>query len=95
MDIASNINKKIIIIAAIALVAVVVFGVAGYFYWNWLERARILKGLENSGVVDRALEDATKGVLPEIQTNPLENKPDINPASAGNPIKNIKTNPFE
>ena len=29
------------------------------------------------------------------EENVLENKPDINPVSAGNPIKNIKTNPFD
>lgn len=29
------------------------------------------------------------------EENVLENKPDINPVGAGNPIKNIKTNPFD
>ncbi len=36
-----------------------------------------------------------EGVLPEIQPNALENKPDINPMNAVNPIQDIKTNPFE
>ena len=34
-------------------------------------------------------------VLPSVSTNPLDNKPDINPADQTNPFKNIKTNPFE
>jgi len=36
-----------------------------------------------------------EGVLPAIQPNALENKPDINPLDDANPIQDIKTNPFE
>lgn len=42
-----------------------------------------------------AVESATKGTLPPIITNPLENKPSINPVEQVNPFKEIKTNPFE
>ena len=38
---------------------------------------------------------APQNNLPSINNNPLENKPDLNPASKANPIKDIKTNPFE
>jgi flagellar basal body-associated protein FliL len=40
-------------------------------------------------------ETATQGVLPEINTNPLEEKPDLNPADKTNPFKEVTTNPFE
>jgi flagellar basal body-associated protein FliL len=33
--------------------------------------------------------------VPSVSTNPLDNKPDINPVDQTNPFKNIKTNPFE
>jgi len=46
-------------------------------------------------VQDQTVEDATKGVLPDIQTNLLEEKPDLNPIDKTNPYKNIKTNPFK
>ena len=45
--------------------------------------------------VEKITDSATKGVLPSLETNPLENKPDINPADQANPYKDIKTNPFE
>jgi predicted negative regulator of RcsB-dependent stress response len=71
-------NKKTFVI--LILVILIVLGV-GYFYWN----------KKNT---EKVLEDATKGVLPSLSTNPLENKPDINPADKANPYTNIKTNPF-
>ena len=42
-----------------------------------------------------SVEIPTKEVIPSINTNPLENKPNINPVDQTNPFKNIKTNPFE
>ena len=86
-------NKKALIIAVIILLIVLV--IAGYFYWSWLKKTSILRELEkNQAAEEKILESATKGVLPSLETNPLENKPDINPADSANPIKNIKTNPF-
>ncbi len=41
------------------------------------------------------IETANEEVLPSVSTNPLDNKPNINPADQTNPFKNIKTNPFE
>ncbi len=91
-----NISKKTIAIIAIALI---VMAVSGYFYWSNLKESKNaaeLNSVENaSEVTDKIIDEATKGVLPSLQTNPLENKPDINPAAKANPIKNIKTNPFE
>ncbi len=45
---------------------------------------------------NKIIENSTSGALPSIEnTNPLENKPNLNPVSKTNPYKNIKTNPFE
>jgi len=74
-------DKKTFIII---IVAVLIAAVAGYYYWNKKT------GIEPVDIVD----DVTKGVLPSINTNPLEGKPDINPADKANPYGNIKTNPF-
>ncbi|MDP2638559.1 MAG: hypothetical protein Q8P06_00055 [Candidatus Azambacteria bacterium] len=86
-------NKKTLIII-IAATLITVLGVGGYFYWN--KKSKIENALNRAGdTLQKLTESVTKGVLPSIQTNPLENKPDINPADKANPYKNIKTNPFE
>ncbi len=87
-------NKKtLIIIAAILIIAL---GVGGYFLWSKTNKTSLEKASEAAGdAAEKVTESATKGVLPSIQTNPLENKPDINPADKANPYKNIKINPFE
>lgn len=59
----------------------------------------IVEGSTNISPKTEAEEDAitnaaTQGVLPEINTNPLEEKPDLNPADKANPFKNVETNPF-
>ena len=89
-------NKKALIII-IAVILIIALGVGGYFYWSKKNKADTgAKALENIGeATEKITESAMKGVLPSLQTNPLENKPDINPANKANPYKNIKTNPFE
>lgn len=88
-------NKKTLIII-IAAVLIGALAVGGYFYWNKKNKTPGEKALEAAGdAAEKLTESATKGVLPSIQTNLLENKPDINPADKANPYKNIKTNPFE
>lgn len=89
-------NKKIIFII-IGVVVLISLAVGGYFLWNnWKKPASSqTKTLDNVGeTAEKITESATKGVLPSIQTNPLENKPDVNPASKTNPYKNIIINPF-
>ncbi len=92
-------NKKpiiIIAIAAVILLVVVALAIGVYFYWSNLKKQKVKNVLENTGnTAEKITEDATKGVLPSLQTNPLENKPDLNPADNANPLKNIKINPFE
>ncbi len=81
-------KEILIIVTAVLLIGLVV---GGYFLWNnWKKSA------DNAGeTADKITESATKGVLPSIGTNPLESKPDVNPADKANPFKNIITNPFK
>lgn len=76
-----NMDKKKVITGSI--LAVVVLGAAlWYYYYSKNQKASVLDA-------------ATQGVLPSIGTNPLTNKPDINPTSKTNPFTSVKTNPFE
>ena len=87
-------NKKIIIIIAAAVLVAIIVGLSIGLYFYFKNKA--LNALEKSkGTAEKITEGATKGVLPSLETNPFENKPDINPADKANPIKNIKTNHFE
>lgn len=92
-------NKKtfIILIVLIAIVLLIALGAGGYIYWNkWKKLNAAKDALEKTGEATETITNsATKGVLPSLGTNPLENKPDINPADKSNPFKNIKINPFE
>jgi len=97
--ISNGVNKKtlIILIVLITIVLLIALGTGGYIYWNKWKKLQVGKdALEKSGEAAETITgSATKGVLPSLGTNPLENKPDINPADKSNPFKNIKTNPFE
>lgn len=88
-------NKKTLVIIIIAIL-IMALGAGGYFYWNKKARANRGAGAldEISNAAKKVTESITKGVLPDIQTNLFENKPDLNPADKANPYKNIKTNPF-
>lgn len=95
-------NKKIVIavIAGATLLVFAVLGVSGYFYWSNSKKIKEKNVFPNANeqptpVADQITETAIQGVLPSIDTNPLENKPDINPADKANPFKNIETNPFK
>ncbi len=89
-------KKEILMIAAVILIIGLAIG--GYFLWNnWKNSiSSENKALETAGeAADKITESATKGVLPSIGVNPLESKPDVNPADKANPFKNIITNPFQ
>ena len=91
------ISKKTIFIL-IAVVLLIGLAAGGYLFWsNWKKSASSeIKTLDKAGdAADKITESASKGVLPSVGNNPLENKPDVNPADKANPFKNIKTNPFE
>ncbi len=91
--------SKKIMLALIAIILLIGLGAGVYFYWNYSKKSKAeagVKALENAGnAVEKINESATQGALPSLGTNPLENKPDINPADKANPFKDIKTNPFD
>lgn len=88
-------SKKTIFLIIVAVAVVVLILLAGYL---WIRAAK-KAGLENAlmdALYGKEINDgATRGTLPSLQTNPLENKPDINPVSNSNPITDIKINPFD
>jgi len=90
-------NKKTTIIIITSILIIIVLGAGGYLYLNSRKKSGAgAKAPQKAGEAAEAiLDSALKGVLPSLETNPLENKPDINPADKANPYKNIKTNPFE
>lgn len=92
-------DKKIIIATTI-IAGVLLAAIFGYLLLNAGQESSLKKEssnaiLENTADTSEKITDsAVKGVLPSLETNVLENKPNINPAENANPIKNIKTNPF-
>ena len=87
-------NNKNRILIVLAIVVFIVLVVGSYIYWK---QSNVGKNVidKASNTSEKITDSATKGVLPSVGINPLENKPDINPADKANPFKNIKTNPFE
>lgn len=85
-------NKKTltIVVAALVVLLLVVLGV-------YLKKPKPASNqpAEESSPAETLIDSATKGTLPSLETNPLENKPDLNPADKANPFTNIKTNPFK
>jgi len=84
------------IILAIGLV------IGGYYSWRWYQGRKTAptenktQNIEKAGdALNKMIENTTKGTLPSLGTNPLENKPNINPANKANPYTNLNTNPFK
>ncbi len=89
-------KKTTIIIAALSAILLIALVVGGCFYWINFKKSKTTDILKNAGnAAEDITNSATKGVLPSLETNPLENKPDVNPADKANPFKDIKTNPFK
>lgn len=98
-------KKRIILI--IILVVVVGLAVGGYFYWkkynpfaSWFgtkeKTSPETQAIDAASKANELLgEKTSQGVLPEmnVQSNPLENKPDTNPINKTNPFQG-QTNPF-
>lgn len=92
-------NKKtlLLIIAVVLLIGLAIGGFVGWNNWkkSKAESDAEEKALQGAGeAAQKITESATQGALPSIGANPLESKPDINPADKANPFKDIKTNPF-
>lgn len=92
-------KNVILIIISVAILAALLF--FGLQYFNKLKEEPALtqeeQTIKNLGDdLDTIKNAATQSVLPDIKTdtNPLENKPDINPVDKANPFKDLKTNPF-
>lgn len=84
-------DRKSIIIAVAGLAIIIALALAGYIWF-----AAVSKRSENQVQTDeKIIEGAAKGALPSLSNNPLDNKPNINPAEKINPVKAIKINPFE
>jgi hypothetical protein len=88
--------KKAILGVVAAILLLIILSIGAYFYWINFKKPATQNVLENdSNTAEDITNSAIKGVLPSIQTNPLEDKPDINPADKANPFKeDIKINPF-
>jgi len=99
-------DKKKIVIIVIAVV--VIAAIIGCAYWknkNKPVSTQPTAATEEAASATEAAteaagaitESATQGVLPSIGnvTNPLENKPVVNPVDVSNPFKSIRTNPFQ
>ena len=78
--------KKGVIIIVIVLVLFLI--IIGYLFLKSTTASR--SAAEMSQIINQ-------GVLPSLgeSTNPMKNKPDVNPVDASNPFRSIKTNPFE
>lgn len=85
-------NKKTLIIVATAVVVLTLVGLGIYFKFF---KSTSNEVPEETSPAEKLIESATKGTLPSLETNPLKNKPDLNPADKANPFTNIKTNPFK
>lgn len=76
--------KKPYLIAVASVIVLLILSGAGYWY---------IRSVKNGGTVTPGTPEG--GVVNSVNTNPLDNKPNINPVDQTNPYKNIKTNPFE
>ncbi|MDP1689820.1 MAG: hypothetical protein Q8L52_01275 [bacterium] len=85
MNIDTDRNK---IIIGSVITVVVILGAIGVYYYTKKPTPPATSDLQTA---------ATQGVLPSIgeASNPLTNKPDINPTSKTNPFDSVKTNPFQ
>lgn len=85
-------NKKIVLIViVVAIIVVSALGVSVYFYWQ--NHKKVAPNVLPNGA-NNITNNTTRGVLPSIKTNAIENKPDVNPVDKANPYKDIKVNPF-
>jgi preprotein translocase subunit YajC len=90
-------DKKTILVITVVILIIIGLGTGIFLYLDRQKKIKpVIKTIQKAGQPEEIItEGALKGVLPSIETNPLKNKPDINPADKANPFKNIKLNPFE
>lgn len=86
--------RKKIVLVSLAIVFVLALALGAYFYWPKPGTPSPTPTPEQAAG-DLLIDNVNQAVLPDLNSNPLQNKPDINPAEQGNPFNNVKTNPFE
>jgi len=90
-----NMPKKVIFIG-IAVIFFIGLIATGYFFLINHKKPEPKNDLKNiSGATEQATNNLTKGMLPSLQTNPLENKPDLNPNNTTNPFRVAKARAVE
>lgn len=82
-----NVKKIMMVGVVFALFVIAVFG---YLFFKE-------KSPESAGELEEEFNATTEvsSLGESTTTNPLNNKPDINPVDKSNPFRSIKTNPFE
>lgn len=76
--------KKSYTVGAVAAIVLAMLLGVGYWYQQ--------SGKTETSVIP---ESTNVEVVPTTSTNPLDNKPNINPIDQTNPFNSVKTNPFE
>ncbi len=89
-------ENKNFFIAGIVVLLIILFGIAGYFYWkNYLAPASEKAVLNGVNEAAQTLTDsASKGVLPNMDTSATSDAA-ANAITDTNPFSNMKTNPFQ
>ncbi len=79
----------------IAIIVLIIVVVGGCLVWKLYFQKSAEE--EAADIISESIDAATAGVLPSlnVQTNPLEEVPEINLIDKVNPFKGINTNPFE
>lgn len=89
-------NRRLLIIIAVAVILLILIAGGIFAYLKWVENKKLRDTLRDIGNgAEGIIDQATRGTVPSLQTNPLEDKPELNPAAKANPMDNVKTNPFE
>ncbi len=79
----------------IAFIVAILIAVLGFLYLN-NQNNRISSPLISSPTsTDAVKQNIEQGVSSFGSVNPLREKPNINPSDNANPLKSLKTNPFE
>lgn len=94
-------NKILLIILAVAA-AIIIIGYGAWKFFGVKSQPTMVPQSTSQGQAPAPQPGGTEatstyGTLPEIEsvTNPLEEKPDLNPVDRANPFKDIYKNPFE
>lgn len=86
-------KRTIVLVAAAGLLTGLT--AVGYLAWNSRPNPQVKKELQSTEKDGRTVKSVSAGFLPSFGANPLQGKPDLNPADKANPFKSVRTNPFE